>query len=143
MSRSATGSRAYFGGPPWWVVVAVPVGLVLALFVLEGVGVPTAPAVLGLFAALYAVFSVVAGVRRGWREALRTVTLPGMAGVVAGAAVMGSGVTVTGVQAPWADDTYLPGLLALVAVMYGLQFLLSRRRGRAPSVQAGRRGGPA
>ena len=56
MSRSATGSRAYFGGPPWWVVVAVPVGLVLALFVLEGVGVPTAPAVLGLFAALYAVF---------------------------------------------------------------------------------------
>lgn len=49
MSRPVTGSRAFFGGPPWWLVVAVPVGLVLALFILEAAGMPTAPAVLVLF----------------------------------------------------------------------------------------------
>ena len=73
----------------------MPVGLVLALFVLEGLGVPTAPAVLGLFAVLYAVFSVATGVRRGWRIALRTVVLPAVAGLLAGAAVMSSGATIT------------------------------------------------
>ena len=138
MSRPATGSRDFFGGPPWWAVVAVPVGLVLALFVLEGLGVPTAPAVLGLFAVLYAVFGVATGVRRGWRIALRTVVLPAVAGLLAGAAVMSSGATITGVQAPWADDTFLPGLLALVAVMYGLQHLLSRRGRAVPTGRAGR-----
>lgn len=33
MSRPATGSLALFGGPPWWLVVAVPVSMILALFI--------------------------------------------------------------------------------------------------------------
>lgn len=95
-------------------------------------GVPTAPAVLGLFAVLHVVFGVVVGVWRGRLAELRTVLLPGLAG----AASMGSGVTISRVRPPWADDTYLPGLLVMAAVMYGLQFLLSRHRGGP--VRAGR-----
>lgn len=136
MSRPATGSRAFFGGPPWWLVVAVPVGMVLALFGLEAAGMPTAPAVLVLFAALFVVFTVAAVTRRGWPAALRTTVLPRAGGLLAGAAVMSSGLTITGVQRPWADDTYLPGLVALAVVLFGLQYLLGRSRRTAVSGRA-------
>lgn len=135
MSRPATGSRAFFGGPPWWLVVAVPVGMVLALFVLEAAGMPTAPAVLVLFAALFVVFTGAAVGRRGWPAALRTTVLSGAGGLLAGAAVMSSGSTITGVQRPWADDTYLPGLVALAVVLFGLQFLLRGKRRPSSSGQ--------
>ena len=128
MSRPASRSRAFFGGPPWWLLVAVPVGLIIALFVLEAVGMSTAPAVLALFAVLFAGFTLVAVARRGWSAAARTAAVPGAGGVLAGAAVMGSGLTITGMQEPWADDTYLPGLIALAVVMFGLQYLLNRSR---------------
>lgn len=137
MSRPATGSRAFFGGPPWWLVVAVPVGMILALFMLEAAGMPTAPAVLVLFAALFIVFTVAAVGRRGWPAALRTTVLPGAGGLLAGAAVMSSGLTITGVQRPWADDTYLPGLVALAVVLFGLQYLLGRSRRTTVSARAG------
>lgn len=84
VSRSTSRSRAFFGGVPWWVIVGVPVAMIVARFVLEGLGVPTAPAVLGLFTALFAGFSVAVVRRRGWSVAWRTSVLPGAGGLVAG-----------------------------------------------------------
>lgn len=116
-------------------MVAVPVVLVLALFALEAVGVPTAPAALGLITVLIAVLTFAVERRRGWPAALRTTVLPGAGGLLAGAAVMSSGMTITGVQRPWAEDTYLPGLVALAVVLFGLQYLLRGKRRLSSSGQ--------
>ncbi|PLC10873.1 hypothetical protein AUQ48_16265 [Kocuria flava] len=126
MSRSTSRSRAFFGGVPWWVIVGVPVAMIVARFVLEGLGVPTAPAVLGLFTALFTGFSVAVVRRRGWSVAWRTSVLPGAGGLLGGAAVMGAGLTTSGVQQPWGDATYPPGVLVMVLVLLGLQLLLTR-----------------
>lgn len=127
MSRPATGSRAFFGGPPWWVVIGLPVVIVLGLWALQGLGMPAGSSLLLVLAVLLVVQSVIAVLRRGWATARRVAVVPGGVALLAGAAVMGSGLTVNGIEEPWTMGTYFPGVAALLVVLVGLQYLLNRR----------------
>lgn len=129
MPDPATGSRAYFGGPPWWVLFAVPLALMLGLGGLESLGMPKSPAFLVLFTVVLAGSGVAAAARRGWRAAVRTVVAPGAAALVVAAAVMATGLTFTGMGTPWSEGTYLSGAAAMAVVLLGVQYLLNRRPG--------------
>lgn len=109
----------------------------IAVFVLEASGVPIAPAVLGLFAVVIVGFGVAVGARHRWATALRVVALPGAAGLLAGAAVMGAGLTFTGAGSPWSEQTYLPGLIVLCVVLLGLHLLLHDHRRMATAEHPG------